>query len=63
MSDRISTFYLEEAKERLGSAGRAFGEKRYWTAVFYAQECTEYAAKAFLESLSVTTLQFTMWAI
>jgi HEPN domain-containing protein len=44
---------LEEAKERLGSAGRALGEKRYWTAVFYAQKCSEYAAKALLESLSV----------
>lgn len=53
MSKRMAESYLDEAGERLESARRASGEGRYWTTVFYAQECVEYASKAVLGSLSV----------
>lgn len=52
-AEEFVRYYLEEAAERLDSGRRSLKGGRYATAVFYAQECVEYAIKSVLESLSV----------
>jgi len=51
--EELARYYLEEAGERLGSGRKALSNRRYATAIFYAQECVEYAVKAALLSLGV----------
>lgn len=53
MAEELARYYLEEAGERLDSGKKAMSNQRHATAVFYAQECVEYATKAALHSLGV----------
>ena len=53
MAEELARYYITEAEERLDSGRRAVSNRRHATAVFYAQECVEYAAKAVLQSLGI----------
>ena len=53
MSKELARYYIEEAKDRLSSARRAFKACRYGTSIFYAQECAEFAVKGAMETLSI----------